>query len=241
MARICYLASFVRIGTAVLLASAILILTASSDADARRVSASTGPMPMTKPDGEISIVIDPLAHRLTVYVDGFPRKAYPIAIGKRETPTPIGDFVVYEKHINWGTGFGTRWMGLNVPWGMYGIHGTNRPGSIGRNASHGCIRMLNRHVEELYRWVKVGTKVTIYGHVLGGLLEEPRGLVKGHTGGDVQLIQNRLQAAGYFKGPCNGKFGPATDQAVRAFERANGLLVDGIVDRRVYELLGLLE
>jgi hypothetical protein len=193
------------------------------------------------PDGEISILINPVTRRLIVYVNGTPYHAYPVAIGKRETPTPIGDFKVAKKHVNWGTGFGTRWIGLDVPWGMYGIHGTNKPGSIGTYASHGCIRMLNRHVEELYKWVKVGTRVTIAGHVLGNVAEEPRRLVQGHTGGDVMLVQNRLRAGGYFHGTCNGKFGPATEAAVRAYERANGLSVDGVVDDAIYEALGLLE
>jgi lipoprotein-anchoring transpeptidase ErfK/SrfK len=193
------------------------------------------------PDGKISILINPVTRRLIVNVNGTPYHAYPVAIGKRETPTPIGDFKVAEKHVNWGTGFGTRWIGLDVPWGMYGIHGTNKPGSIGTYASHGCIRMLNRHVEELYKLVKVGTRVTIAGHVLGNVAEEPRRLVQGHTGGDVMLVQNRLRAGGYFHGTCNGKFGPATAAAVRAFERANGLSVDGVVDDTMYEALGLLE
>lgn len=43
----------------------------------------------------------------------------------------------------------------------YRIHGTNDPSSIGRAASLGCIRMLNAHVEELYRRTPVGTKVVI--------------------------------------------------------------------------------
>jgi hypothetical protein len=43
----------------------------------------------------------------------------------------------------------------------YGIHGTNRPDSIGRNASHGCIRMRNREVEELFKMVTVGDQVEL--------------------------------------------------------------------------------
>ncbi len=59
-----------------------------------------------------------------------------------------------------GGGFGSRWMGLNVPWGgKYGIHGTNQPGSIGFNASAGCIRMRNKDVEELYNLVEYNTTV----------------------------------------------------------------------------------
>ncbi|MEO7369038.1 MAG: L,D-transpeptidase, partial [Gemmatimonadaceae bacterium] len=44
----------------------------------------------------------------------------------------------------------------------YGIHGTNEPASIGRAASHGCVRMLNEDVEKLYDMVPVGTPVYIY-------------------------------------------------------------------------------
>src|ERR1035438_2477989 len=54
---------------------------------------------------------------------------------------------------------GTRWLGLSRK--GYGIHGTNRPDSIGRNASHGCIRMRNREVEELFKMVTVGDQVEL--------------------------------------------------------------------------------
>jgi len=54
-------------------------------------------------------------------------------------------------------------MGLNVPWGIYGIHGTNKPWTIGQFASHGCIRMRNKDVEELFEWIPVGTNVLIEG------------------------------------------------------------------------------
>ena len=43
----------------------------------------------------------------------------------------------------------------------YGIHGTNAPGSIGKAASHGCIRMRNRDVEELFAMVGVGVTVEL--------------------------------------------------------------------------------
>lgn len=45
--------------------------------------------------------------------------------------------------------------------GKYAIHGTNRPSSIGTFASHGCFRMHNRDVLDLYQRVSVGTPVTV--------------------------------------------------------------------------------
>ena len=43
----------------------------------------------------------------------------------------------------------------------YGIHGTNMPNSIGKAASHGCIRMRNHDVEELFELVQVGDSVEL--------------------------------------------------------------------------------
>jgi lipoprotein-anchoring transpeptidase ErfK/SrfK len=43
---------------------------------------------------------------------------------------------------------------------LYRIHGTDAPWTIGTNVSKGCVRMHNAHVDELYRKVSVGTKVT---------------------------------------------------------------------------------
>lgn len=187
------------------------------------------------------IEIDPVKNRLTLFIDGSPYKTYPIALGKRETPSPVGELKVINKYKNWGSGFGTRWIGLEVPWGTYGIHGTNRPSSIGRDASHGCIRMLNRHVEELYELVEVGTRVVILGHPLGEPHMDARRLAKGDSGADVQLIQSLLKSAGYFHGICNGRFGPATERALKAFEKDHSLPIDGVMSRHDYLELGLIE
>lgn len=44
----------------------------------------------------------------------------------------------------------------------YAIHGTNKPETIGRSVSHGCVRMRNEDIERLYPMVPVGTPVYIY-------------------------------------------------------------------------------
>ncbi len=56
---------------------------------------------------------------------------------------------------------GTRWLGLNLK--GYGIHGTNAPRSIGPARSHGCIRLKNRDVEQLFAMLRVGDVVQIRG------------------------------------------------------------------------------
>lgn len=100
-------------------------------------------------------------------------KEYPISIGRKGMETPEGEFRVAHKIKNpawyWmkevippGSPknlLGTRWLGLNTK-GL-GIHGTRNPESIGEAQSHGCIRMFNHDVEELFAWVPLDTRVLI--------------------------------------------------------------------------------
>jgi len=84
---------------------------------------------------------------------------FPVGIGKMLTQTPVGEYRIVNKQPNPGGPFGAFWMGLSRP--HYGIHGTNDPSSIGREVSHGCIRMYNEDVLRLASIVPVGTRVTI--------------------------------------------------------------------------------
>lgn len=196
-------------------------------------------IPSKKPDGEISIIIDTLERKLTVLSDGKPFKSFPVAVGTFDTPTPIGLFKITQKS-SWGEGFGSRWMRLSVPWGTYGIHGTNKPWSIGGFESHGCIRMHNQHVIQLYDWVNVGTKVFIVGGIDGPFTFGLRTLVQGSKGSDVMEVQKRLSNHGYYSGNFDGIFGWETYEAVKAFQKANGLKITGQVDSNTYKALGIM-
>ncbi|MDF2859520.1 MAG: ErfK/YbiS/YcfS/YnhG family protein [Neobacillus sp.] len=90
-------------------------------------------------------------------------KTYPVAIGKMLTPSPSGEYTIINKQPNPGGPFGVLWMGLSKP--HYGIHGTNKPSSIGKNVSHGCIRMHNHDVLELSSLVPIGTVVVIHKYL----------------------------------------------------------------------------
>ena len=50
---------------------------------------------------------------------------------------------------------------LGLDHGNYGIHGTNNPASVGRFVSHGCIRMYNDDIMDLYRRAHLGTEVIV--------------------------------------------------------------------------------
>jgi len=198
-------------------------------------------LPIVDEQGIFSIEVYPLKHKLIVRKHGQKIKTYTVAVGNPSTPTPVGEYKVIYKGKDWGPSFGPRWLGLNVPWGVYGIHGTNKPYSIGQHLSHGCIRMYNRDVKELFDMIPLGTKVTIYGHILGHPSHHPRNLAEGEVGGDVQLIQSRLKSAGYFHGNCDGKFRASTTAALVKFQRDHGLPPNGVVSLKVYQELGLVD
>ncbi|MFE5322940.1 L,D-transpeptidase [Paenibacillus sp. NPDC056579] len=124
----------------------------------------------------VYIVINKRSNSLIVYVNGRAQYYFPVATGRRKDLTPVGEFQIVtkivkpfyvRKQIAGGhpkNPLGSRWLGLSVPGTggyTYGIHGTNRPYSIGSHASSGCVRMHNKDIEWLHRHIPIGTKVII--------------------------------------------------------------------------------
>ncbi len=166
-------------------------------------------------------------------------KKYIVATGKYTTPTPIGSYKIIQK-ARWGEGFGTRWMKLNVPWGQFGIHGTDKPGSIGYNSSHGCVRMRNKDIEELYNIVKYGTPVALVRGTFGPFAYGFRILKPGDRGADVMEVQKRLKRKGYYYGNIDGVYGDSMKYALYRFLRDNDMaLTDRIMDR-IYKKLNII-
>lgn len=120
------------------------------------------------------IVVSLEDHKLALVEDGQVKKVYTVAVGKPSTPSPVGTYTIARRVKNptyshngsvvpagAGNPVGTRWMGLSLK--GYGIHGTNEPKSIGKAASHGCIRMAQKDLEEMYELVGVGDTVKLIG------------------------------------------------------------------------------
>lgn len=127
------------------------------------------------------LMIDRPNFKLTLYKNLKPAKSYGIALGRAGMETPSGLYSIQNKAVN------PAWNVPNKPWagslagqvipggvpenplkarwlGIYdgvGIHGTADEGSIGTNASHGCIRMRVAEVIELYDDVPVGAPIYI--------------------------------------------------------------------------------
>lgn len=165
-------------------------------------------------------------------------KSYSIACGKVDTPSPLGTWTIISK-AEWSGGFGTRWLGLNVPWGLYGIHGTNRPGSISSAASHGCIRMFNNDIEDLYKYVNVGTIVVIQCELYGAYNGGYRYLKPGDRGADVLEVQRLLKVKGYYSGSIDGVYGDGMKAGIIQFREENNLETSHDIDYKFYKKIGM--
>ena len=124
--------------------------------------------------GDRVVLVSLVDRKLAVIQDGEVIATFQVAVGADITPSPTGEFKVVSRVKNptyyhpgnvipagKNNPLGTRWLGISQK--GYGIHGTNAPGSIGRAASHGCIRLRNRDMEKLFTLVQVGDAVEIRG------------------------------------------------------------------------------
>ena len=64
-------------------------------------------------------------------------------------------------------------------------------------------------------------------------------LKQGATGGEVKELQRRLKQWGYYSGSVDGVYGPKTVEAVKYFQRKNGLKADGIAGKSTFAALGM--
>ena len=165
-------------------------------------------------------------------------KKYPISIGKKETPSPIGNWHVKSK-ANLKGPFGGYWLGLDVPWDTFGIHGTNRPDSIGSMASHGCFRMNNYNIIEVFNSVDVGASVIIYPGPNFRFSIYSRIIKPNDSGYDVYEVQRRLKDLGYFKYDPNGIYGYTLEQAVLNYKFNFGLGDTPEIDGKFLDSIGL--
>ena len=192
-----------------------------------------------KVKNQYEILVDVEESKLYLLNNKKVQKIYSCSGGKWNTPSPLGTWEITEK-ATWGEGFGGHWMGLNVPWGKFGIHGTLDPYSVGWASSHGCIRMNNNDVAELYNIVPCGTKVVIINGPYGNFGTGFRNLKSGMYGQDVLQIQKKLKELGYFYGNPNGKFGTKTEEAVQNYCKANNIYVRKTISPQLQIKMGFV-
>lgn len=152
--------------------------------------------------GARQIVVSIPDRKLALVENGELKKVYPVAVGKESTPSPSGKFQIVNRltepaYYHEGkvvapgpmNPLGTRWMGLSQK--GFGIHGTNAPKSIGKAASHGCVRMARLDLEELFSLVRVGDEVLIIAE-----RDELTAQYFGSSTNNVVLAAAQLPAAG---------------------------------------------
>jgi lipoprotein-anchoring transpeptidase ErfK/SrfK len=159
---------FSNLATAAVMA---MTMTAAAQSTTQAASHDAGP---DAAKAKRVIVVSLEDRKLALVENGQVKKVYSVSVGKPSTPSPTGTFTIERRvanpvyHHNGktvqpgpGNPVGTRWMGLSKT--GYGIHGTNEPKSIGKAASHGCIRMGQADLEEFYAQVEVGDTVELIG------------------------------------------------------------------------------
>lgn len=129
----------------------------------------------------VAVTVSREAKRVRVFRRGELAQTYNVAVGEPRYPTPVGSYTVQSMQENptwtvpnsdWAGALAgkvipggdpqnplvARWIGFN---GSVGFHGTKSADSLGRAASHGCVRMAPGDVTDLYERLRVGTPVLV--------------------------------------------------------------------------------
>jgi len=180
---------------------ALVVLTMTGPCLAQSFSSQNASKLPARARAQRVVLVSIADRRLAVIEDGNVLAYFPVAVGAETSPSPAGEFEIVNRVANpayyhdgvvmaasENSPVGTRWIGLNLK--GYGIHGTNAPRSIGRAASHGCIRLRNRDVERLYAMLRVGDSVSIRGERDGEIAQVFGGAV------DVDMTQGATEAVG---------------------------------------------
>jgi L,D-transpeptidase ErfK/SrfK len=126
---------------------------------------------------QVRLVIKLSDRRVYVYSRDQLKTSFPVAIGRAGWETPVGTYQVIDMQHDpiWQHPFtgelvppgsdnplGVRWIGFWTDGTNYiGLHGTPNEESVGRPASHGCVRMYNQDVVKLFEMVRLGTPVEV--------------------------------------------------------------------------------
>lgn len=196
--------------------------------------AARPPKPLTPPqdlvDTQACLWVELDKVRATLFVKGLYSAAYLVSIGKSTTPSPFGLWRVVIKTDTPGGAYGARWLGLDVPWGSYGVHGGTRGQHIGSHVTNGSIGMYNLDVAEVYEYMPIGGPVLFTGNPYGiDLLR--RELKQGDMGSDVYFLQEKLWQGRLLLSKPDGIYGSETKHTVERYQQSMRLARTGVCDK----------
>ncbi|NJL01675.1 MAG: L,D-transpeptidase [Spirulinaceae cyanobacterium SM2_1_0] len=163
-----------------------LLATAQPAADSQAELFSAGLSPDVPPLGEAARFLPERQQRLILrledrrvylYEGDIVVASYPVAVGRTGWETPTGSFAIFQKvqDPSWqhpftkeifppgpGNPLGNRWIGFWTDGENFiGFHGTPNEELIGQAVSHGCVRMRNDDIADLFERVAMGTPVIV--------------------------------------------------------------------------------
>ncbi|MBB6216573.1 peptidoglycan hydrolase-like protein with peptidoglycan-binding domain [Anaerosolibacter carboniphilus] len=99
--------------------------------------------------------------------------------------------------------------------------------------------MRNKDVEDLYRYIKIDTPVTIWGGIFGPFGNGFRILIPGDRGADVFEVQKRMKRMGYYLGYIDGIYGEEMKYYVIKYRKDNNLTLTHDIDLEFYKALNI--
>lgn len=100
--------------------------------------------------------------------------------------------------------------------------------------------MLNRDVEDLYEYVKVGMIVAIYGGPYGAFEKGLVTLKPGDRGADILEVQRKMKEKGYYPGKLDGIYGEGMKQYVMKYKKDSELKINHDINDELYKKLGII-
>jgi hypothetical protein len=154
---------------------------------------------------ELLVHIDKSTQQMTVTVDGHSRYVWPVSTGIAKYDTPAGEFKPFRMEKDH---FSKEWDDAPMPYSIFftkqghAIHGTNHT-SIGRPASHGCVRLSVAHAAKLWDLVKEegmsNTKVVLTGDIPGAPAVASRDRRRDNEEDVTGALSSRAQARTYYR------------------------------------------
>src|SRR5262245_39853733 len=147
----------------------------AQNSSASPASAQSSSSSETQSTGAVLINIDKSRQKMTVRIDGVEKYVWPVSTGVAGYSTPSGNYTATSMNEIW---YSKEWDNAPMPHSIffrkdgYAIHGTYEAKSLGRPASHGCVRISRENAATLYALVKkIGlknTEVVLTGVTPGG-------------------------------------------------------------------------